>query len=742
MQADPEVKAHYHQVQPYIRTLRRAPFMLLLYSAMLIIDWVFDDDLMELVSAFLGAVCLFWIFRILYSLYRLLELRDIHCPLCKRATDISDKWVCGSCSRTHSYPWLSRTFVERCKECNRLPASLICWNCRNPIMFSDDRSPSAWTPGYPPRAPEMKDRPPEPLIRSLCILHLNTVNQELYKKRPRNDIQADREWCADARLNCFLLYPQWLHIIKNKSYEPANWQSMQLVYDDRWRAIAEWHAKDLNKAIGKYEPTVSGWKLYLKETCPHFYDFLKKRIPAPIPEQARARSTYMVAKPGAGKSECLKRFIHSYLSDPECATMVIDPAGEFAEQVAKWEENYKSDRLIYVDPVLELGTTPIINPFEIHGVPAHDTSDRALAVKRVVAQQILEALQEVVAQGGAEFTANMVTVLKPCILTLLDYEGATLYDLHTFMDHARNRELVSFAVTNSKHKGVRDFFSHSFGPKDHTASRDAIKRKMHNLFTGALAHLTCGKSTINLQKAWDERKIVVFNLSKGKIGDDEAKAFGRLVVSLLQGIAKRRADIEKSARVPGHLFIDEMENFTSESMRLILNESRKYRLMLTVCQQIAGSGLDLDMQRAVLGSTDMKVGGQAEPTFRKGTADQLDVAEQDIAELKPGEFYFRLGGHMPFKMRVYDDLADTRNAMSEHEWERVKARMLATYYRSVPQEDPEQPLIEIIPPPRVPAAPETRLAPVKATAVRVARERVKERVTVETDMKPSPWKKR
>jgi hypothetical protein len=311
------------------------------------------------------------------------------------------------------------------------------------------------------------------------------------------------------------------------------------------------------------------------------------------------------------------------------------------------------------------------------------------------------------------------------------------------MDHERNRELVSFAINNSKHKGVRDFFTYSFGPRNHTATRDALERKLQDLFTGGtFAHLTCGKSTIDLQEVWDKRKVVVFNLSKGKIGDAEAKAFGRLIVCLLQGIAKQKADIEKSARVPCHLCIDEIENFTSESMRLILNESRKYRLMLTVCQQIAGSGLDLDMQRAVLGSTDLKIGGQAEPMFRKATADQLDVAEGDIAQLEPGEFYFRLGGHMPFKMRVYDDLADTRNAMSEHEWEHVKARMLATYYRPVPQEEPEQSLIEIIPPPRVPAAPEPRLVPVEAMAVRVTRERVEERLTVETDMKPAPWKKR
>ena len=83
----------------------------------------------------------------------------------------------------------------------------------------------------------------------------------------------------------------------------------------------------------------------------------------------------------------------------------------------------------------------------------------------------------------------------------------------------------------------------------------------------------------------------MINLSKGKMGTQAARAFGRLVVALLQGIATRQGDIPEHKRIPCHLILDELENFTSETMRLTLAESRKFNLMFTGCQQTVGSGL-------------------------------------------------------------------------------------------------------------------------------------------------------
>ena len=435
----------------------------------------------------------------------------------------------------------------------------------------------------------------------------------------------------------------------------------------------------------RHPPNRVGWNRYLQDMNPDFWKLLHEPFPVYIPESARRRSTYIVAKPGAGKSELLKRFVYSYLTTiTDCAAVVIDPAGDFALQIAKWKENIGSDRLIYLSPELDLSMTPVINPFEIEGIAPTDTSLHALSAKKVVAQQLLEALEQVISEGGdSALSKNMKTILMPCLLALLDKAGATLRDLRLFMDDKRNQELVSFGASLAHYPDVQDFFEHQFYGKHFTITKDAVRTKLQDLFTtGNFANLTCGRNTVSLEQAWRERKVVVINLNKGKMGTQAARAFGRLVVALLQGIATRQGDVPEERRIPCHLILDEMENFTSEAMKLILTESRKYKLMFTGCQQTVASGLSADMQRAVLGSSDMKIGGQAEPSYRKDTASLFPVEPEAIGTLQQGEFYIRLGDKPPFKLRVHPDLLEDRNAMSAEEWERVKAEQMR-YYRPI-----------------------------------------------------------
>jgi hypothetical protein len=434
----------------------------------------------------------------------------------------------------------------------------------------------------------------------------------------------------------------------------------------------------------RHRPDREGWYRYIQDMNPNFWDLLHEPFPVYIPETARQRSTYLVAKAGGGKSELLKRFVYHYLTDiTDCAAVVIDPAGDFALQIAQWKENITNKRLIYLSPDLDLSQTPVINPFEIDGIAPTDTSLEALAAKKVVAQQLLEALEQIVVErGDASLSKNMRTILMPCLLALLDKEeGATLRDLRLFMDDKRNQELVAFGASLTHYPDVQDFFNHLFQAKHFTITKDAVRSKLQDLFTtGNFANLTCGESTVSLEQAWREKKVVVINLNKGKMGSQAARAFGRLVVALLQGIATRQGDIPEPKRIPCHLILDELENFTSEAMKLILTESRKYKLMFTGCQQTVGSGLDKDVQLAVLGSSDVKIGGQAEPIYRKDTAALFPVEPEKIGTLQQGEFYIRLGDKPPFKLRVHDALLGDRNAMTPTEWGRVRQVQLERYY--------------------------------------------------------------
>ena len=445
---------------------------------------------------------------------------------------------------------------------------------------------------------------PDEVFYAVCARHLNNVRQTLY------EMKHEPDWEATVRANDFLFFPEWRHIIKDRKYAHGNLNDPD--WERRCDAIIENEFLRLHREH-RYEPTFPGWQQYVCDASPDFAECLMGRFPVRIAESDCLRHAFIAASSGSGKSELCKVWCHSYREHPEYgALFVLDPGGDFTRQFAMAA---RSDRLVYIHPLLDLTRSPVINPFEIFGVDARDTSPSAIAVKRVVAQQLQEAFEEVIGEGQqGEVTRNMHTVLRACLLALLDYPDATVRDLYTFMDDKLNGELVAFGCTRRHYPDVQHFFEHSFRGEFHlTPTKAAIKMKLYGLLTGGIfANLTCGKSTINLEELWNDRKVVVFNLPAGDMAL-EANAFGRLVIALLQGIAKRRVNQPEEKRIPAHLIVDEMEFFLTRSMEEMLRFSRRYKLIFTGVQQIVGSGMSPDMRRAIIGNTLHQNGGMDGP---------------------------------------------------------------------------------------------------------------------------------
>ena len=333
-------------------------------------------------------------------------------------------------------------------------------------------------------------------------------------------------------------------------------------HQKRFDAIVERRAIRLYKPH-RYDHNFDGWKSYLCDASPFFAEHLLfKEFPVRLPRE-KVLNCYIVAASQSGKTELLKLFAHSIIKQGREALICIEPAGDASRQIALWPEC--KDRLIYVDLSLDLSRAPTVNPFEIYGIKAEDTSPAALDVKTVVAQQLLTAFQEVLGTGaGAELSKNMRTIILPCLMVLLDWPGATLRDLRRFMDDTRNADLVAFAQTRHHYEDVPDFFTHDFHSKHYKDTKNAVQAKLQSLFaSGKFSRLTCGPSTFMLEKAIEERKIIIFNLAEGSLGELESSAFGRLLVALLQSIAVRRD--KQNKRVPTRVIIDEFHNFTTRS---------------------------------------------------------------------------------------------------------------------------------------------------------------------------------
>ena len=429
----------------------------------------------------------------------------------------------------------------------------------------------------------------------------------------------------------------------------------------------------------------TGYLNYLGELEKPLASILSREYPAYITEQERMLHSYVIATTGGGKSELLKVLIHSYVTGDAAAVVVIDPAGEFVEQIARWQEFVGSDKLVYIKHELAQGMTPTINPFQISGIEASDTSPKALSAKRVVAQQLLSGIQEIIAGGmGSTLTTPMRALVRPCILALLDREGSTLRDLQRFMDGNNNSDLVAFGASLTHYDDVQRFFQDAFNGKQYGPTKAAIYTKLQDLFTsGVFADLTCGQSTIDLERVLTERKVLLLSLSKGKIGTDESQSFGRLIVAALQGIAMRRESVPENDRVPCHFFIDECHNFITSSIEEILKEARKYRLHITLCQQNIGDGMSQAMQEIVTGNTEVRFVGKTQPRYRAKAAALIDADPSLLQPLDVGDFQVSRGNKPPLQIKVPSDLLGFHNSMSKTAWRRMQAKQIRNYYRPI-----------------------------------------------------------
>ena len=257
---------------------------------------------------------------------------------------------------------------------------------------------------------------PHEVIDALVDVYLQAARKEVdeVEEEWRQDIITREVARAFRAEHYFLRYERYLDVVKHA---------------ERYsRAAGDQPAETdflLERLSYATKPNRASWLLYLSHANPDFYAFLTKDRTFGIPRE-KFLNAYIVAASQSGKTELLKLMVFEAIKWGEEALIVIEPAGDASRQIALWPEC--KDRLIYVDLSLDLSRAPTVNPFEIYGIKAEDTSPAALDVKTVVAQQLLTAFQEVLGTGaGAELSKNMRTIILPCLMVLLGLAGRNAY---------------------------------------------------------------------------------------------------------------------------------------------------------------------------------------------------------------------------------------------------------------------------------------------------------------------------
>ncbi len=336
--------------------------------------------------------------------------------------------------------------------------------------------------------------------------------------------------------------------------------------------------------------------------------------------------------------------------------------------------------------------TPVVNPLQL---PPHDPKDYETLV-RLTTLELERTLDNIFSEMFSGFTGQMKSVLGPCIETLIRKGNCDLWDLMRFMDDNQNHDLVEAGCESPNH-AVRLFFIHNFSDIV-SETRKGIEWRCRTLLKSQVfAGLTSGNTTAQLRQLINQRKIIIFNLDKGKMGTDVSSHFGKLIVSLIQVIAMQRGGLPAERKVPISLYIDEYHNYVTQAIKEVLSEARSNKLYLTLAQQNVGQGiLQRDFKSVLMGNTNIKILGQSSLENYSELSKEFDIDVKQLLRLPQYYYYVKIGNGKTFRIKGRDGLINDKNAMQPEQWKAIVNDQLEKYYAPVNKAIEERRTQEVI----------------------------------------------
>lgn len=315
----------------------------------------------------------------------------------------------------------------------------------------------------------------------------------------------------------------------------------------------------------------------------------------------RRHHAYVIGKTGTGKTTLLRNLI---LQDIEAGhgVGVIDPHGDLAYDLLDHIPGRRSDDVVYLDPA---DTAHPIGLNLLHHVPQES--------RHLAASSIVAAFKGI---WHDSWGPRLEYILSAAVSALLDAEGTTLLGIQRMFTDSR---YLSWVVKQIKDPLVRTFWLDEFMEYDDRFLQEAIapiQNKVGRLLLASPIRNILGqvRSRVNAGFMMDNSRILVANLSKGRLGEDKSSLLGALLVSQFQLAAMARANMPEDQRRDFHLYIDEFQSFGTDAFISILSEARKYRLCLTLSHQYTEQLSD-DLKAAVFGNVGTLI------SFRIGESD-------------------------------------------------------------------------------------------------------------------------
>ena len=336
----------------------------------------------------------------------------------------------------------------------------------------------------------------------------------------------------------------------------------------------------------------------------------------------RSRHVYIIGQTGAGKSGMLELLALSdiFYNQGYC---IIDPHGDFAIDNLKFVPESRINDVIYFNPA-DTAFPVAFNPLEVT-----DPSR-----KPNICSEVIGVLKRMF---GDSWGPRLEHILRYTLLALLDRPETTLLDISRLLtDKDFRKETLEYCTDVT----VLQFWKHEFGQWNEKQVNESIAPVLNKVgaFTAnPIIRNIVGqaKSSFDIRKIMDEGKILVVNLSKGLIGEDNAGILGSFLVTKVQLAAMSRSDIADVAdRRPFYLYVDEFQNFATDSFAVILSEARKYGLNLTVANQYVAQMTD-SVRDAVFGNVGTTISFRVSPEDAPVLIKQFEptFGESDIIQL-------------------------------------------------------------------------------------------------------------
>jgi len=324
----------------------------------------------------------------------------------------------------------------------------------------------------------------------------------------------------------------------------------------------------------------------------------------------RRRHVYLVGKTGVGKTTLMENMIRQDIARGK-GVALVDPHGDVASGLLDAIPPERVNDVIYFDPA------DVDFPIAFNVLEAVDPR-----YKYLISSGLIGSLKKIWVDSWGP---RLEYILRNTILALLDYPSSTMLGILRMLGDNAYRKKV---VNKIQDPVVKAFWTNEFANYNERFRAEAIspiQNKVGQFLTSSIIRniVAQPRSTIDMKEVMDKGKILLINVSKGRIGEDNSALLGAMIITRLQLAAMDRANLPEEKRRDFYLYVDEFQNFATESFAGILSEARKYRLNLTVAHQYI-TQMEEPVRDAVFGNAGTIV------TFRVGAAD-AEFLEKEYA---------------------------------------------------------------------------------------------------------------